>query len=190
VEFVTASEAESEEEAYQRLFAESLTPKKASGGRKLERCKRCGAPREIGNLLTFDTAKGFINERQGGERTIFMGVHGFNSIIRELSWELGSSVNETFIDFERRHLAARLAGGQGMQALWGEEQLYDYLVLRGFGRLSDMVEKDGRTHFTVENAFVPPLVAGRLLAFWEREHGKEGSYQFDVTNSTLYFSIS
>jgi hypothetical protein len=190
VEFVPATEAESEEEAYQRLFAESLTPKKASDGRKFERCKRCGAPREVGNLLTFDPVKGFINERKDGERIIFMGVHGFNSIIRELSWELGSSVNETFIDFERRHLTARLSADQGMQAHWGEEQLYDYLALRGFGRLTDMVEKDSRTHFTVENAFVPPLVAGRLLAFWEHEHGREGAYQFDVTDSTLYFSIS
>lgn len=190
VEFVPASDKESEEEAYQRLFAENLAPKEVTPETSLARCKRCGTPREVGALYAFDTAKGFINQRQGGQRMIFMGVHGFNSIIRELSWELGQSVNDAFIGFERKHLAASLDKGEESESPWGEEKVRDYLAIRGLGVLSDLVEKGGSSYFTVENAFIAPLVAGRLLALWEREYGKEGSYEFSVTNSTLYFSIS
>jgi hypothetical protein len=193
VEFSPASAQESEEEAYQRLFAENLSPKK-TGGSKLSKCIRCGIPREVGARYTFDLANGFIQEKAGGERTIFMGVHGFNTIIRELTWELGQAVNETFIAFERNRLSEKLArdgarAGEG-EGLMHEATLREYLALRGLGYLQEVREKDGGTSFTVENAFIAPLVAGRLLAFWDKERGREGTFEFDVTDDTLRFFIS
>jgi hypothetical protein len=190
VEFVPASESESEEEAYQRLFAENLTPERIAPKASLTPCSKCGAPREVGALYDFDTANGYIHQREDGRRMIFMGVHGFNSIIRELSWEIGQSVNDAFIDFERRQMAESLGSARESESLWSEDKIRDYLAARGFGILSYLVEKDGRSFITVENAFIAPLVAGRLLALWEWEHGKEGTYDFSVSNSTLNFSIS
>jgi hypothetical protein len=192
VDFSPASAEESEEEAYQRLFAENLSPKKTHGA-KLTKCMRCGAPREVGARFSFDMDTGSIHERAGGERTIFMGVHGFNTIIRELTWELGQIVNETFIAFERKRLSARLAeesagAGEGDGPL-DERALREYLSLRGLGSLREIRDEDGGNSFTVDNAFIAPLVAGRLLAFWDHEHGCEGSYEFDVTDDTLHFHI-
>ncbi len=190
VDFMPAPKGASEEEAYQRLFAESLAPGKMEPAFKLPRCRKCGAPRDVGELYDFDTAQGLITERASGERTILMGVHGLNSIIRELSWELGHSVNDLFIAFEKHRLAARLDAILEGDHPWGDEALRVYLAVRGFGMLEEMREGEDRTSFTVHNAFIAPVVAGRLLALWEKKYGRQGSYQFDVTDSTLRFSIS
>ncbi len=190
VDFMPAPSDVCEEEAYQRLFAENLAPKKVDSDLKLSKCIVCGAPREVGQLCEFDTGQGLIRESASGERMILMGVHGFNTIIRELSWELGQSVNNIFIDFEKRKLSAKLPGASGDELLWGEEGLRKYFAVRGLGMLKELREKDGVSSFTVHNAFVAPLVAGRLLALWELKNGREGSYEFDVTDDTLRFSIS
>jgi hypothetical protein len=190
VRFFPASAEESEEEAFQRLFAENLTPRK-TGGQRLDRCRRCNAPRAFGERFAFDLGQGVISERTGGERTILMGVHGFNTIIRELTWELGTLVSETFITFERDRLSARLQSGDGAMgtSLLSEEPLRVYLALRGLGYLREVQEKEGGTSFVVENAFIAPLVAGRLLALWDAEHGRAGAYEFDVTDDVLHLYI-
>jgi hypothetical protein len=190
VDFTPASSDMHEEEAYQRLFAENLAPKKADPSIKLPKCIVCGAPREVGQLCEFDTERGLIKERAGGERMIMMGVHGYNSIIRELSWELGHSVYDIFIDFEKRNLSARLTGAAEEERPWGGEELRKYFAVRGLGMLGEFQEKDGTTSITIQNAFIAPLVAGRLLALWELENGREGSYEFDVKDNALSFSIS
>lgn len=192
VDFFPASAAEGEEEAYQRLFAENLDPRTTAAG-GLEACVQCGAPRGIGERYSFDMARGIIAERSGGERVIFMGVHGFNTIIRELTWELGSVVSETFIAFERSRLSGRLEEGHKGAGLGEgplrEDELRDYLALRGLGHLKEMRVAGGKTSVIVENAFIAPLVAGRLLALWDREHARAGSYGFDVTDDTLHLSV-
>jgi len=190
VDFSPAPSDMHEEEAYQRLFAENLAPKKTESATVLLKCKGCGAPREAGQLCEFDTERGLIKERGSGERMIMMGVHGYNSIIRELSWELGQSVYDIFIDFEKKNLSAKLAGTAEGERPWGEERLRKYFALRGLGMLGEFLEKGGTTSITVHNAFIAPLVAGRLLALWELVNGREGSYAFDVTDDLLHFSIS
>ena len=190
VDFKPAPSDTCEEEAYKRLFAENLAPQKADTAIKLVKCKICGAPREVGELCEFDMDNGLIRDTVSGERMIMMGVHGYNTIIRELSWELGQSVYDIFIDFEKRSLAGKLSGASEDELLWDEKELRNYFALRGFGMLKELREKDGATFFKVHNAFIAPLVAGRLLALWELRNGREGSYEFDVKDDTLYFSIS
>ncbi|MBN2027716.1 MAG: hypothetical protein JW854_13245 [Actinobacteria bacterium] len=190
VEFTPTPSDMHEEEAYQRLFAENLAPRLVDHAAMLSKCQACGAPREAGELCEFDIERGLISERGSGDRMIMMGVHGYNSIIRELSWELGDFVYDVFIDFEKKNLSAKLAGSAEDNLPWGEEKLRQYFALRGLGMLDNFVEKNGTTSITVHNAFIAPLVAGRLLALWELVNGREGSYSFDVTDNLLNFSIS
>jgi hypothetical protein len=189
VEFLPDSEKKGKDEAYFRLFAEDLTPKESHED-ILPVCEKCGAPHNVGDFFSFDTDKGMINDRRDGERMIFMGVHGFNSIIRELDRELGSSVQKIFIDFENRSLFSKLKQSSEADGLWEERNLREYLATRGLGFLREMQKQDRSSIITVENAFIAPLVAGRLLAFWAKEHGREGYYNFEVTDNTLRLTIS
>jgi len=190
VEFTPAPHDAHEEEAYQRLFAENLAPKKAGSNAVLSKCRTCSAPREAGQLCEFDMGRGLIKERGSGDRMIMMGIHGYNSIIRELSRELGQSVYDIFIDFEKKNLSAKLADTPEDERPWGEEELRRYFALRGLGMLGEFQVEDGTTSISVHNAFIAPLVAGRLLALWELVNGREGSYTFDVVDNILNLSIS
>ena len=71
-----------------------------------------------------------------------------------------------------------------------EREIRDYLSLRGLGLLSEMKEEGGKVSFTVDNVFIAPMVAGRLLALWERRHQKECTYDFETKDNTLHFIIN
>ncbi len=188
VSFKSAAGEDVEEEAYRRLFAENLTPSRVNGQVSLARCRKCGAPAGVGSLLDFDLQRGLITDRSDGERMIFMGLHGLNSILRELGRELGSCVDELLIAFERRNLARRLERG-GSAPAWGEEVLREYLALRGFGHLEAMRESGGTCDIVVGNAFLAPVVVGRLLAIWERAGGREGSVEYEVEGDRLRLTL-
>jgi hypothetical protein len=121
---------------------------------------------------------------------IFMGVHGLNSILRELGRELGGYVDGLLIDFERRNLAGKLARMGGARLPWREEALREQLALRGFGMLESMRENGGTCEAVVRNAFLAPVVAGRLLAIWEHERGRRGSMEHEVEGNVLRLRLS
>lgn len=190
VDITFLREEEEEEEAYLRLTSADLSPKKESGRLVQPRCPRCTAPAEIGKLLSFDVERGVITERESGERMILLGVYSLNAILRELEKELGYDFDDLFIKLERKNFASKLGESLKDAVQWGEKPIDDHLALRGLGTLSEMVERDGKASLTIENAFIPPIVIGRLLALWEREYQKEGSYEFGVSGNTLQLFIS
>ena len=190
VDITFLQEEEEEEEAYLRLTSADLSPDKKSERLVQPRCPNCEVPAEIGKLLSFDMEKGVITERESGERMILLGVYSLNAILREFEKELGYDFNDIFIKLERKNFARKLGENLKDALQWGENSIYDHLALRGLGTLREMVERDGKASLTIENTFVPPIVAGRLLALWEREYQKEGSYEFEVSGNTLQLSIS
>jgi hypothetical protein len=190
VDITFLREEKEEEEAYLRLTSADLSPKKESERFVQPRCPSCTAPAEIGKLLSFDLERGVITERESGERMILLGVYSLNAILRELEKELGYDFDDLFIKLERKNFARKLGENLKDAVQWGEKPIYDHLALRGLGTLREMVERDGKASLTIENTFIPPIVVGRLLALWEREYQKEGSYEFGVSGNTLQLSIS
>ncbi|NPV58040.1 MAG: hypothetical protein HPY75_00085 [Actinobacteria bacterium] len=190
VSFKQALEEAPDEEAYHRLFAENLSPARADGDTPMARCRKCGAPSGVGAILSFDLERGLITDRSDGARMIFMGVHGLNSILRELGRELDGYVDDLLISFERRKLAERLARMGLPSSPWAEARLREYLALRGLGLLERLRERNGSCEITVMNAFLAPVVAGRLLAFWEHHLGREGSIEYEVDRNTLRLALS
>ena len=190
VDITFLREEKEEEEAYLRLTSADLSPDKESERFIQPRCPSCTAPAEIGKLLSFDVKRGIITKRESGERIIFLGVYSLNAILREFEKELGHDFNDIFIKLERKNFARKLEENLKDAAQWGEKPIHDHLALLGLGTLREMVERDGKASLTIENAFIPPIVAGRLLALWEREYQKESSYEFEVSGNTLQLSIS
>ena len=190
VDITFTEEEEEEEEAYLRLTSADLTPKEQDEKFKPPRCPSCKAPAEIGRLLSFDMERGIITERESGERMILIGIYTINAILREFEKELGPDFNEMFIHLERKNFSRKLEEALKDSLVWEEKSISDHLVLRGLGALREMVESDGKASLTIENTFLPPIVAGRLLALWEREYRKESSYQYNVSGNTLQLSIS
>ena len=190
VDIAFRDKKEEEEEAYLRLTPADLSPKRGSERFVQPRCPGCTTPVEIGRLLSFDMERGLITVRESGERMILLGVYSLNAIVREFEKELGYDFNDIFIESERKNFARKLGENLKDAGQWGEKPLYEYLALRGLGTLSEMIERDGKASLTIENTFIPPIVVGRLVALWEREYQKEGSYEFGVSGNTLQLSIS
>ena len=188
VEF-TPSPEQTEKEAFRRLIADELAPEETEKHKEFPCCGKCGVPQEIGEHYSFDMEKGLIVDKDGGERVVFMGTHGLNTIIRELERELGPSVNELFVEFEKENFAEKLEGPLRDKHLMGDIELREYLSLRGLGLLSEMRLDAGELSFVVENAFVAPIVAGRLAALCEREFRGEYPYEFSVDGRTMKLSI-
>lgn len=176
-------------EAFRRLTADDLTPVETAKHRDLPCCDKCKLPRELGGQYSFDMQRGVIRDRDGGERVVFMGTQGLNTIIRELERELGPMVSELFLEFEKENFAGKLEGPLRVKHLIGDVELRRYLSLRGLGLLTEMKLEGTRLNFVVENAFVAPIVAGRLLALCERDFERSCAYDYQVEGGTLSLTL-
>jgi len=178
------------EESFARLASAELKPRTFSGMPDVPRCKACGAPADLGSLYSFDLDRGIIREQLDQERVILIGVYSLNSILREFEQELGYDIADLFIRVEggnfKRKLAVTLLGDDLKDA----QGIQDYLALRGLGMLTSMETDADTSSFMVENVYIGPVVAGRLLALCEYQHGEKYSYEYSLQGNTLRFSTS
>ncbi|MDY6796884.1 MAG: hypothetical protein SWK76_16620 [Actinomycetota bacterium] len=178
------------EDAFIRLTTDDLTPGKQDEAQRFTACSACGAPAELGERFLFDLEGGIITDRESGERFIFYGHHSLNTILREFEKELGRDIGDLFMEVEKESFAAKLEGSLGDRNLWDEEEMRRYLALQGLGTLTALEKREDNTYIEVANAFVTPLVAGRLAALWEREHVAEGNCTYQAFKNTLRLTIT
>lgn len=176
------------EEAFRRLATIDLVPAKTKYG-SLPACGRCGAPRGVGDLFRFDLDTGIITGRESGERVVLLGLYSLNSILRELEKELGQDVNQIFIGMEKEGFKSKLESTPLSEDLREMKDIREYLALRGLGLLSEMREEGGKATFVVQNAFIAPLVAGRLLALCDHRYGGECAYEYTLQGNILRLDV-
>ncbi len=188
-EFELAKRDSAVDEAFLRLTTEDLNPERSGTTHAFTPCKKCGAPRDFGSTYSFDPARGIIIEQLNRERVVLLGVYSINSIVREFENELGHDITDLFVRKEDESFKRKLAVTLLAEEMRNERDIRDYLCLRGFGMLSEMVEEGDITHFTIENAFIPPVVAGRLLALCEYRHGTKCAYEYALEDNKMRLSI-
>lgn len=189
-EFLLAKRDTAVDEAFLRLASEDLKPEKSSTINAFKTCKRCGAPRDFGSTYSFDPSKGMIIEQLNRERVVMLGVYSINSIVREFENELGHDITDLFARTEEESFKRKLAITLLADEMRNERDIRDYLCMRGLGMLSEMKEEGDTTYFTVENAFIPPVVAGRLLALCEYSHGEKCTYEYTLEDNTMRLSVT
>lgn len=177
------------DEAFLRLTTEDLNPRRVGGAQELKPCSRCGAPRDVGVLFSFDPANGIITEQMNRERVVLLGVYSLNSIVRELEKELGRDIADLFISKERDSFKKKLASTLLADEMRDTQEIRDYFRLRGLGMLVEMEEGEQASSFTLENAFIPPIAAGRLLALCEYRHNQKCGYEYTLDGNTLRLSV-
>ncbi|NPV60414.1 MAG: hypothetical protein HPY75_12260 [Actinobacteria bacterium] len=181
-----------EEEAYERLAPSRLVPDKLEG-EILPTCGRCGAPSALGDSFAWKLEDGLLVEKAGGERMVFPGLYLLHSLIREFDLELGGTTAEVFLEAERRLYKRKLAraqkGQDSMSDPLQESELRSHLALRGLGYLESLRREGGTTEIVVKNAFIAPLLAGRLVAMWEYDSGLDSTFDYSIDGGTLALSI-
>lgn len=177
------------EDDYLRLAPSELAPRPMEAGTALAPCRRCGAPRELGSLFSWDFARGTMAEKAGGERMVFPGLYLLNSLIREFDAELGGTTAEIFMQAERKLYGRKLSRAVAGDDPWEEEKLREHVALRGLGFVRELRAEGDKTLVTVDNAFVAPLLAGRFMALWEYLHGREAACDYSIADNVLELSI-
>ncbi len=148
-----------------------------------------GSERVWGRLFSWDEPNGLMIERSSGERCCVPGLYLLNSLVREFDAELGISTTEIFLRVERQLFGKKLANALNSGEPWDEARLRNHLALRGLGSLTSLTVEGKETCITVENAFVAPLAAGRIIALWEHHHDRKADYDYSLTNNTMELSI-
>lgn len=189
VEFFPSSGEAEVEETYERLSGAELTPRESPAAVSFDSCPKCGVPREVGEMLSFDLPRGVIEKREGGERVILGGIGSFNAMFRELERELGDSVDHISSVIEKESTKRNLAEAGLAGKAWDEAELRDHLALYGTGMLQEMEQDGDKLALSMANVYVPSLVAGRLAGIWENWHQEESDYDFSVENNVLSMTV-
>ncbi|RJP29904.1 MAG: hypothetical protein C4536_11175 [Actinobacteria bacterium] len=189
VDFVPLPAETAREETYERLGITGFTPQRLPAAAPFNSCPKCGVPKVVGELLSFDLPHGVITKRDGGGRVILGGVASFNAMFRELEKELGDSVDHISSEIEKESTRRNLADAGLAGKAWDEAELRDHLALYGTGMLQAMEQDGDELSLEVANVYVPSLVAGRLAGIWENWHQEESAYDFSLENNALSMTI-
>lgn len=180
------------EEAYERFAPSELVPERIAA-ETLPTCRRCGAPSALGDSFSWIPEDGLLVEKAGGERMVFPGLYLLHSLIREFDAELGGITAEVFLEAERRLYKRKLARAQreadSPSSTLQESRLRMHLSLHGLGYLESLRREGDVMEILVKNAFVAPLLAGRLVAMWEYGTGLDSSFDYSIDEGTLALSL-
>lgn len=180
---------EGHEEARHRSASVPSTPRELCMEEVLPPCKRCGAPLKAGSEFSWDFQRGMVTETSSNERVFFPGLFLISSLIEEFEKLLGGPITDTFIKVERKLFGRKLARTLMGSQLWDEDELREYLALRGLGMLREMEMEGERARVAVDNSFMTPILAGRLITLWEHRFNREASYEVAVENNLALINI-
>lgn len=190
VDLVPSEQKLDEEELSIRLAPADLIPGPTGTEMRFPLCRRCGAPKDLGMLYSFNLDKGLISECLNLERVILIGVYSLNALMREFERELGYDINDLFIRVEKHSFKRKLSLTLLADELRTEKDLREYLALRGLGMLEGMERKGDEETYSVSNAFIAPVVAARLVGLWENKHMEDADFHYSLEGSTLNLSLS
>jgi hypothetical protein len=165
------------------------TPRELCMEEVLPPCKRCGAPLKAGSEFSWDFQRGIVTENSSNERVFFPGLFLVNSLIEEFEKLLGGPIIDTFIKVERKLFGRKLARTLMVSQLWDEEELREYLALRGLGMLREMEMEGEMARVAVDNSFMTPILAGRLITLWEHRFNRTADYEVAVENNLAFINI-
>lgn len=157
------------------------------GNIHLEACPVCGAPILLGEY-EWRLAEGLILHRDAGRRMVFFAPSVLEAIFDELERELGEDITRVVVEAQRRLTR------EGLYALRREdleEELRTMLALRGLGGLRELEVSPRGMALVMENACLPPVVAGLAQGLFEDLHGdgtrvswytgEDGSFRVEVS---------
>ncbi|MEJ5186839.1 MAG: hypothetical protein WHT46_07140 [Candidatus Geothermincolales bacterium] len=137
----------------------------------LEKCPRCGVPREVGRM-TWDLQRGIITDGDTGRRLAIFGPHALDSVISDLEEELGEEIPQVVVEAQRRYVKSRVA-----QENWRRRgtTFARMAAVRGLGYVADFEVDEKRLRVRILNSCMPYICVGMAKALYELAMGRESS---------------
>jgi hypothetical protein len=154
------------------LPADRLTLEKAEylpGQVSLDHCGKCGVPHEVTDSIYLDLDKGVLRNKITGMRLVALPAQSFNAVFRELFRELGSQL-PSVVERREREYTREGAGVRYTVKDLGDEGLvsiFSDFPWKGIGNPTSARETGEGLEVTVENPFLPQMVAGRVAGQYE-----------------------
>src|SRR5450759_5929228 len=74
------------------------------GGVQLDKCPKCGRPREVTGNIYLDLEKGVLRHSKTGMRFVALPVQSFQAVLRELEAEFGSELPALMEGLEQKYM--------------------------------------------------------------------------------------
>ncbi len=141
------------------------------GDMRLDRCERCGVPREL-EKMDWDLERGVIQDRETGRRMAIFGPHAVDSVIADLEEELGQEIPMAVVEAQRRFVKSMAAKED-----WRRERsaFARMAALRGLGYVAEFAADERRLRVKLVNSCMPYLCVGMAQALYELAMGRDSS---------------
>ncbi len=141
------------------------------GDMKLDRCPRCGVPREVWEMR-WDLERGIITDGQTGRRMAIFGPHAVDSVLADLEEELGEEIPRLAVEAQRRYVKSRLAAENWRRRGTTFARM---AAVRGLGYVAEFEVNERRLRVRLLNSCMPYLCVGMAQALYELAMGRERS---------------
>ncbi|MHB8894358.1 MAG: hypothetical protein ACYC99_04155 [Candidatus Geothermincolia bacterium] len=157
------------------------------GDYKVERCRRCGMPRELSSRYDFDLDRGIATEACTGRRIVTVMIDSLNAVFKELESELGPEIPQMVVELEGDYVRKNAS----MPAVVGEEEavidLLSDLRIKGMGNPTEISLADDELLVRIENPFCEELLAGRILGFYKALLGEPAEVKWTPDTEGFMF---
>ncbi|HEY5502605.1 MAG TPA: hypothetical protein VIJ97_04780 [Candidatus Anoxymicrobiaceae bacterium] len=137
------------------------------GGVQLDKCPKCGVPREVTGNIYLDLEKGVLRHSKTGMRFVALPVQSFQAVLRELEAEFGSELPALMEGLEQKYMretsSVRYSIGRDRDML----DIINDFPWMGIGNPVGAWQKDRTVQFVVDNPFHAGIVAGKVTGVYE-----------------------
>jgi hypothetical protein len=134
---------------------------------ELDKCTKCGVPREVTGNIYLDFEKGILRHTQTGMRFVALPVESFTAVLKGLESEFGEELPGLMEGLEQRYMretsSVRYAIPQGSHV---KDIMGDFPWM-GIGNPVAAWQEDKKVNFVVDNPFHAGIVAGKVTGLYE-----------------------
>jgi len=142
----------------------------------LERCSRCGGPREL-SAYEWKMKDGMIVRKSDGRRMLIDGPAETDAIFTELERELGEDIPRVVIAAQRDFVKS---GSHTPDEARDLETFRSALAFRGLGNLRELDWGEGNLHLRIENPCMHLLLVGLAQGLFELATGRDSDVDWNL----------
>jgi hypothetical protein len=143
----------------------------------LAACPECGGPEAL-SVYAWRLERGVIENRNSGRRMIMIGPGTQETILDELTKELGDAIPQTATEAQRQLVAS---GFFSSEEITGTEDFRAQFAYRGLGNLREVELDKDHLHFRLENPCLHFMVVGLAQGLYEMAFGVRSEVEWELT---------
>lgn len=152
-------------------------PHYKQGDIELERCAVCKGPQALSRYAWL-LERGVIENRESKRRMVLVSTATQETIVDELTRELGESISQAAIEAQRELVTAGFFSSDEIKGVTDFRAQFAY---RGLGNLREIELKEDHLHFRLENPCLHFMVVGLVQGLYEKAFALRSAVEWELT---------